>query len=71
MQFARELMLRDEICAVQLFGHNVFERIPRGSVIFVDRPSTYVRMVEVIWQDKRYIVFQRDLEERTESVVRA
>lgn len=64
-------MLREEICAVQLFGHNLLECIPRGSVISVERASTYVRMVEVIWQDKRYIVFQRDLEERTETSLRA
>lgn len=68
MQFAREVVLRKEIWAIQLFGHILLERIPPGSVIVVDRPSTYTRMIEVVWQEKRYIVFQRDLEERTETV---
>lgn len=70
MEFARDLILREEICAVQLFGHNLLQRIPPGSVIVADRPSTYVRMAEVIWRDDRYIVFQRDLEERTEPAAR-
>jgi len=62
-------MLREEICAVQLFGRSLIECIPRGSVILVEGPSTYVRMLEIIWEGKRYSVFQRDLEERTESAM--
>lgn len=70
MQSGQEVLLRDDICAVQLFGHNQFERIPKGSVVLADRASTYARMFEVIWRQKRYIVFQRDLEERTEPALR-
>lgn len=66
MQLAQELILSREICAIQLFGHGLLERMPAGSIILVDSPSTYARMVEVVWHQRRYIVFQRDLEERTE-----
>ena len=65
MQFDRKLVLRDQICAIQLFGRKVLELIPAGSSIFAEHPSSYVRMIEVVWQEKRYLVFQRDLEERT------
>ncbi|HTW64353.1 MAG TPA: hypothetical protein VME17_07040 [Bryobacteraceae bacterium] len=65
MQFGRELVLREQICAIQLFGRKALERIPAGSIIFAEHPSNYVRMIEVVWQQRRYLVFQRDLEERT------
>jgi hypothetical protein len=28
----------------------------------------YSRMIETVWKDRRYLVFERDLKERAESV---
>lgn len=70
MQLARKVVVRNDICVVQLFGRNHLERIPSGSVVLADCPSTYERMIEVVWQEKRYAMFQRDLEERTEPAIR-
>ena len=68
MQLPREFILRREICAIQLFGRNLLERIPPDAVILADCPSAYKRMIEVVWQERRYAVFERDLRERTEPV---
>ena len=62
-QLPQEFVLRSEVCAIQLFGRNLLECIPPSTVILADRPSTHTRMIEVLWKQKRYIVFQRDLEE--------
>jgi hypothetical protein len=62
----QEFALRSEVCAIQLFGRNLLECIPPSTVIHADRPSTHSRMIEVLWKEKRYIVFQRDLEELAE-----
>jgi hypothetical protein len=66
IRLPQEFVLRREVGAVQLFGRNRIERIPPDAIILADRPSTHERMIEVTWNEKRYIVFQRDLEERTE-----
>jgi hypothetical protein len=63
MRLPQEFVVRREVVAVQLFGRNRIERIPPDAVILADRHSTYARMIEVVWNDKRYVVFQRDLEE--------
>ena len=68
MTFPREFVVRREIYAIQLFGRNLLERIPPDAVILADCPSAYTRMIEVVWQEKRYAVFERDLKERTEPV---
>jgi len=60
----QEFILRREVCAIQLFGRNLLERIPPDVVVHADRHSTHARMIEVVWNEKRYVVFQRDLEER-------
>ncbi len=65
-QLPQEFFLRSEVCAIQLFGRNLLECIPRSTVILADRPSAHTRMIEVLWKEKRYIVFQRDLEELAE-----
>ena len=65
-QLPQEFVLRSEVCAIQLFGRNLLECIPPSTVILADRPSTHTRMIEVLWKQKRYIVFQRDLEELAE-----
>jgi hypothetical protein len=62
----QEFVLRRGVYATQLFGQNSLERIPPDTVILADRPSTHARMIEVVWNEKRYVVFQRDLEERAE-----
>jgi len=62
----QEFVTRRVVGTVQLIGRNRIERIPPDSVILADRPSTHARMIEVTWNEKRYVVFQRDLEERAE-----
>lgn len=66
IQLPQEFVLRREVGAIQLFGRNRIERIPPDAVIFADRVSTHARMIEVVWNEQRYIVFQRDLEERAQ-----
>lgn len=66
MQLPQEFVVRREIYAIQLFGRNLLECIPTDAVIFVDRTSAHKRMLEVVWQERRYIVFERDLKERAE-----
>jgi hypothetical protein len=65
-QLPQTFVVRSEVCAIQLFGRNLLECIPPSMVILADRPSTHARMIEVLWKEKRYIVFQRDLEELAE-----
>ena len=65
----QRLVLRSEVYAIQLFGRNGLERIPPGSVISADGHSSYARMIEVTWNGNRYVMFERDVEERTEPCV--
>jgi hypothetical protein len=67
IRLPQEFVFRREVYAIQLFGRNSLERIPPDAVILADRHSTHGRMIEVVWNDKRYVVFQRDLEEHAES----
>jgi len=62
----RQLLVRTEVYAIQLFARNGLERIPPGAVIAADGHSPYARMIEITWGGKRYAMFQRDVEERTE-----
>ncbi len=62
-QLPQTFVLRSEVCTIQLFGRNLLECIPPSAVILADRPSTQARMIEVLWKEKRYLMFQRDLEE--------
>jgi len=62
----REFIVRREVYAIQFFGRNLLERIPPDAVVLADRPSPYKCMIEVVWQGRRYVVFERDLRERTE-----
>jgi hypothetical protein len=66
IQLPQTFVFRSEIYGIQLFGRNLLERIPPDAVILADRPYTHVRMIEAIWKERRYIVFQRDLEENAE-----
>jgi hypothetical protein len=68
MQFPQEFVVRREICAIRHFGQSLLELIPPGEVILADRPSPYARMIEAVWQGRRYLVFERDVRERTEPV---
>jgi hypothetical protein len=68
MQLPEEFVVRREIHAIQHFGQSLLEPIPPGEVIFAERPSPYAHMIEAVWQQRRYLVFERDLKERTEPV---
>ena len=68
MQLPEEFVLRSEIHAIQNFGQSLLERIPVGEVILADCHSIYARMIDVVWQERRYLVFERDLTERAEPV---
>ena len=61
MQLPEEFVVRREIGAIQHFGQSLLEPIPSGEVILVERVSLYARMIEVVWQERRYLVFDRDL----------
>ena len=62
----QEFVLRGKVYAFQLFGRQLLERIPANAVILADRPSAYVRMIEVVWEERRYLVFARDLRDLAE-----
>jgi len=68
IRLPREFVVHREFYATQLFGRNLLERIPLDAVILADCRSTHKRMIEVVWQERRYVVFERDLMERTEPV---
>jgi len=63
IQLPQEFVALRDVYVFQLFGRNGLEPIPPGAVILAARHSSYVRMIEAIWQDKEYIVFERDLRE--------
>jgi hypothetical protein len=68
MQFPQEFIVLRDVQAIQYFGQNRLEPIPAGEHIFAERPSAYSRMVEAVRGGKQYLVFERDLMERTEPV---
>jgi len=70
MEFAlpQEFIVRREIHATQHFGQSSLEPIPASEVILAERLSNYARMIEVVWHQKRYLVFDRDLTERAEPL---
>lgn len=68
IQLPQEFVVRREVHAIQHFGQSLLERIPPSEVIRADRPAMYPRMIEVVWQERRYLIFVRDLTERAEPV---
>lgn len=66
MHLPQEFTTHRAIDVIQHFGQSLIENIPAGEVILVERSSRYGRMFEAIWKDKRYLIFARDLQERTE-----
>jgi hypothetical protein len=68
IQLPQEFVVLEEIFVFQLFGRNALERIPPGAVVLATHRSKHKRMIEVIWQEKRYVVFERDLQERMEPL---
>lgn len=68
MNLPQEFVVRREIHVIQHFGQSLFEAIPPGEVILANRPSNYARMIEIVWQEKRYLIFARDLAERAEPL---
>ena len=67
-ELPQEFIVRREIHAIQHFGQSLLEPIPAGEVILADRPSHYAKMIEVVWHERRYLVFDRDLTERAEPL---
>jgi len=68
IKLPQEFVVQREVYAFPLFGRSVLGCIPSGAVILATNRSTHKRMIEVIWQEKRYIVFERDLQERMEPL---
>jgi hypothetical protein len=68
MQLPQKFVVRCEIQAIQHFGQSMLEPIPPGEFIFAERPSPYAHLIEVVWQGRRYLVFEHDLETRMEPV---
>jgi len=68
MQFPQDFIIRRELHAIQHFGQSLLEPISAGAIIRAERQSAYSRMIEAIWNDKPYLIFERDLTERTEPV---
>jgi len=66
IRLPQEFVVRREVYAIQLFSRSLLERIPPNAIILADHKSVHARMIEVVWNEKRYMVFQRDLEERAE-----
>ena len=65
----QKFVLRRKAYAFQLFGRQLLERIPGGALILAERHSSdYVSMIEVVWEERRYLVFERDLRELTEPL---
>ena len=56
------------MCAIQLFGRNSLERIPPNALSIADDPASHAHMMQVRWEERLYIVFERDLRERTERI---
>jgi hypothetical protein len=67
-QLPQEFVVHREIHAIQGFGQGLIEPIPASEVILADRPSHYARLIEVVWHQKPYLVFERDLVERAEPL---
>jgi hypothetical protein len=61
-------VLQREIVAIQVFGRYLLEKIPPGSMILVSGHTTRERMLVVLWEDREYIMFERDLKERATPV---
>ena len=68
IELPQEFVVQREVYAFPLFGRSVLACIPHGAVILASCRSTHKRMIEVIWQEKRYVVFERDLQERMEPL---
>jgi len=66
IQYPEKFIVCREIHTIQHFGQSLLEPIPAGEVILAERPSSYPRMIEAVWQERRYLIFERDLRERTE-----
>lgn len=67
-QLPQEFVVQREVYTFPLLGRSVLECIPPGAVVLASRRSTHKRMIEVTWQEKRYVVFERDLQERMEPL---
>jgi hypothetical protein len=67
-ELPQDFIVGREIHAIQYFGQGLLEPIPAGEVVLAERPSNYARMIEVVWDQKRYLVFDRDLTERAEPI---
>jgi hypothetical protein len=71
IQLPKKFVVRRNIQAIQYFGQSLIETIPAGEVILAERASHYARMIEVAWQARRFLVFERDLAGCAEPLPRA
>jgi hypothetical protein len=63
-ELPQKFIVLSEVYAFRLYGRSVLACIPAGAVVLASCRSTHKRMIEVIWQEERYVVFERDLQER-------
>lgn len=64
----QKFVLRRQVYAFQLFGRQLLERIPAEAVIVAESPSMYSSMIEVAWEQRRYLIFERDIRELAEPL---
>ena len=69
LQLPEEFVVQFEVVAYPLEGHGVLECIPPGAIILASCRSIHEHMIEVVWQEKRYVVFERDLQDRMRPLV--
>lgn len=70
LQLPREFVVGSEVYAFSLNGRGVLECIPAGTVILASRRSTPKSMVEILWPDKPYVVFERDIRDRMQPLTK-
>jgi len=68
LRFPQEFVVRREVYGFGPKGR--LERIPPGAVVLASSRSTHKRMIEVIWREKQYDVFERDLQDRMEPLAK-
>lgn len=68
LQLPQNFVVRREVYVFQLFERSALKRIPPDTVILVSHRSTHKRMIEVIWEEKWYVAFERDVHERMEPL---
>lgn len=73
IQLPQEFIVRREMLALQDFGRSLLERIGAGEVILAKhrvakQRDQWPRMIEVVWHERPYLIYERDLTEQAEPV---